>query len=119
MSALSLTNQFPIRSLATIAGGAVAGTQSVVFNQAVPAGTYIGSVTLTLAGVGVTGGDISVVYDGVAIGSSIIGAVGANATATSTFFFESNGVDHLSVAVVGDGANWTSPVSAVRLRQIA
>lgn len=119
MSVLSLIQQFPIISLPTSAGSAGTGVLDEVFSAVIPAGTYIGSVSVTIAGAGVTSGSLQVSYDNVAIGTSVIGAVGASPTATCTFFFQSNGSDLLSVDVIGNGANWTSGASAVVLRQIA
>jgi len=119
MSALSLINQFPIRQYTVPLGGAGDGVQDVLLSQIVPAGFFIGSVSLTLAGAGVTSGDFVVAYDAVSLSTTIIGAVGVQDVATGTFFFESNGVDALTIALVGSGGAWTSPASVLFLRQIA
>ena len=119
MSALSLINQFPIRDYAILAGGANDGVQDVLLTITPPAGVFIGMVTATLAGAGVTSGDVAVTYDGANVAVTVLGAVGLNPSATCTFFVESNGTDALTVALVGDGANWTSPPTTLFLRQIA
>lgn len=119
MSALSLINQFPIRDYVVPAGGAGDGVQDVVLTITPPAGVFIGIVTMTLAGAGVTSGDFAVLYDAVTVSTTILGAVGVNDIATSTFFFESDGVEDLTIAIVGSGAVWTSGASTLFLRQIA
>ena len=119
MSALSLINQFPLRDYPILAGGANDGAQDVLLTITPPTGFFIGSVTATLAGAGVTSGDVAVLYDGVGVGVSVIGASATNPSATCTFFFESDGASVLSVALVGDGANWTSPATTLFLRQLA
>jgi hypothetical protein len=120
MSALSLISQFPTLSIPVGAGGANNGAQDVLITDVVvTAGTYIGSIIVTLAGAGVTSGDMSVTFGATPICTAVMGAVGVNPSSTATFFYTSDGVTALSVAVVGDGANWTSGATTLRLRQIA
>ena len=119
MSALSLISQFQVLPFVVPAGNGATGAQDVVLTQQIPAGFYIGSVTMTLAGVGVTSGDFTVSYDGGALSTTILGDVTIAPTATNTFFVVSNGADDLTIAIVGVGAGWTSPASTLYLRQIA
>lgn len=119
MSALSLINQFPIIPLTVVAGAGADGAQDEVLSSIPSAGVYIGSVTITLAGAGVTSGDFVVAFDGTVVCTTILGAVGVEDTATGTFFFQSDGVSALTINVVGTGAGWTSGASTLFLRQIA
>jgi hypothetical protein len=119
MSALSLINQLPILSYAVTAGGGATTVVDEVFTEVIPAGTYLGQVSITLAGAGVTSGNFVVEYDGVDFCTTILGDITINPTATATFFIQSNGADSLSIDVVGVGAAWTSGATTLLLRQIA
>jgi len=119
MSALSLISQFQVLPFTVPAGAGATGVQDVVLTQVIPAGFYIGMVTMTLAGVGVTSGDFTVAYNALPISTTILGAVGTSDIATNTFYVVSNGADDLTISIVGTGAGWTSPPSTLFLRQIA
>ena len=119
MSALALINQSSIRSFVVSAGGGATTVVDEVLSVVVPAGTYLGQVSITLAGAGVTSGNFVIEYDGADIYTAILGSVTVNPTASACFYFQSNGTDALSIDVVGVGANWTSGASTLLLRQIA
>jgi len=119
MSALSLISQFQVLPFPILAGGAGDGVQDIVLTQQIPAGFFIGTVTMTLAGGSVTSGDFTVSYNGSVLTTTILGAVGTNDTASNTFFVVSNGADDLEVAIVGTGGAWTSAQTTLYLRQIA
>jgi hypothetical protein len=119
MSALSLINQFQVLPYDVGAGGGIAGVQDTVLNATIPAGFFIGSVTIALGSAGVTSGDFVVSYNAVAISTTILGDTAVQPTATSTFFVVSNGADNLTIDVVGQGSAWTSGQTTLYLRQIA
>jgi len=122
MSALSLIGQFLTKEYPILAGGAGDGVQDLLITVAdVPAGTYIGNVTLAVQGAGVTSGDFIVALSGVAtpLAVTILGASNVQSTASATFFFTTDGTSNLTINMVGTGAVWTSLPSTLYLRQIA
>jgi len=120
MSALSLIGQFPTTAIEVPAGNGATGAQDIVLTQVIPVGTYLGNVQMSIQGAGVTSGDFIVsIVGGINLSTTILGASNVQSTASSTFFFTSNGTDELQISIVGTGANWTSPASTLYLRQIA